>query len=74
MDCPSCGTPNPAGKRFCGDCGALLPPSCAACGAENPLGKRYCGACGVALAEAEPVPDRSTLTPSRTSSEAIAGA
>src|SRR5262245_15796264 len=71
MDCPSCGTPNPAGKRFCGDCGASLPPSCAACGAENSPGKRFCGNCGAALAEADSLPDRGTLTPSRTSSEAV---
>src|SRR5688500_2595998 len=24
MDCPSCGSANPAGKRFCGNCGAPL--------------------------------------------------
>ena len=32
MDCPRCGSTNPEGKRFCGDCGAALgtdtaPPS-----------------------------------------------
>ena len=65
MDCPSCGTANPVGKRFCGDCGAALPPSCAACGAENAPDKRFCGNCGAALAEA---------TPSRPSSEVVAQA
>ena len=24
MTCPSCGSENPAGQRFCGECGALL--------------------------------------------------
>lgn len=24
MDCPNCGSANPKGKRFCGDCGSLL--------------------------------------------------
>ena len=56
MDCPSCGIANPVGKRFCGDCGAALPPSCAACGAENAPDKRFCGNCGAALAEATPSP------------------
>jgi class 3 adenylate cyclase len=44
MDCPSCGSANPDGKRFCGDCGAPLPVRCSVCGAENPLGKKFCGA------------------------------
>jgi hypothetical protein len=26
MKCPNCGTENPEGKRFCGDCGTILPP------------------------------------------------
>src|SRR5690242_11652377 len=51
MDCPSCGSANPAGKRFCGDCGTPLPLHCAACGAENPSGKKFCGDCGTALTE-----------------------
>src|SRR3712207_9085777 len=49
MECPSCGSANPEGKKFCGDCGAPLPVRCAACGAENPSGKRFCGDCGAAL-------------------------
>lgn len=27
MHCPACSEPNPAGKKFCGDCGAPLPRS-----------------------------------------------
>jgi len=27
MKCPTCAASNPAGKRFCGDCGAPLPPA-----------------------------------------------
>jgi len=49
VPCPACGQSNPAGKRFCGDCGSPLPLICAVCGAENPLGKRFCGDCGAAL-------------------------
>lgn len=49
--CGTCGAENPAGKRFCGDCGAGLESTCAACGAANPPGKRFCGDCGAALAD-----------------------
>ena len=50
MRCSSCGSDNPSGKRFCGDCGAPLTNHCPKCGAENPPGKRFCGDCGTALA------------------------
>jgi len=49
VTCPACGGDNPAGKRFCGDCGAPLALVCASCGGENPPGKRFCGDCGAAL-------------------------
>jgi class 3 adenylate cyclase len=49
MRCAKCGGDNPAGKKFCGDCGALLTHQCPKCGAENPPGKRFCGDCGTAL-------------------------
>jgi class 3 adenylate cyclase/tetratricopeptide (TPR) repeat protein len=50
MRCPNCKSENPAGKKFCGDCGAALPAICPKCGAENPAGKSFCGECGTALA------------------------
>ena len=56
MDCLSCRSPVPEGKRFCGVCGAPVPFHCGACGAENPPGKSFCGDCGAALAEAGPAP------------------
>jgi len=49
MRCPNCKTENPAGKKFCGDCGAALANLCPKCGADNPAGKRFCGECGTAL-------------------------
>ncbi len=52
MVCASCGTENPADKRFCGDCGAPLSSGCPSCGANNPPGKRFCGDCGTALGTA----------------------
>jgi len=59
MHCSKCGSDNPAGKKFCGDCGATLENRCPKCGAENPAGKRFCCDCGTLLdaaapAEAEP--------------------
>jgi predicted nucleic acid-binding Zn ribbon protein len=47
--CPKCGSDNPGGKKFCGDCGAPLANHCPKCGTENPPGKRFCGDCGAAL-------------------------
>src|SRR6516165_9164990 len=49
MRCSKCGSDNPAGKKFCGDCGAPLTNRCPNCGAENPPGKRFCGDCGTSL-------------------------
>ncbi|MBV8362649.1 MAG: zinc ribbon domain-containing protein, partial [Deltaproteobacteria bacterium] len=46
MRCSNCGSENPAGKKFCGDCGTPLENRCSKCGAENPAGKRFCGDCG----------------------------
>ena len=52
MTCSSCGTPNPAGQRFCGSCGTRLDAGCPSCGAANPPGQRFCGSCGTALGDA----------------------
>ncbi|MGZ4387125.1 MAG: adenylate/guanylate cyclase domain-containing protein, partial [Gaiellaceae bacterium] len=49
MLCPSCGTENPAGKKFCGNCGSELAMSCGVCGSPNPPGNRFCGDCGASL-------------------------
>jgi len=49
MQCPRCQQENPAGQKFCGDCGARLAASCATCGAANPPGQKFCGECGAAL-------------------------
>src|SRR5262245_52558637 len=52
MDCPQCGSANPEGKSFCGDCGGRLPQRCQVCGSESALGKKFCGDCGAPLAAA----------------------
>src|SRR6266436_1944906 len=52
MRCSSCGTENPAGMKFCGNCAAPMKSRCAACGFENPPQFKFCGECGVSLASA----------------------
>jgi len=54
--CPTCGAENPAGKRFCGDCGSALSFTCPSCGAESAPGKRFCGDCGAPLVAAAVAP------------------
>ena len=49
MRCSKCRSDNPAGKKFCDDCGAPLTNRCPNCGAENPPGKCFCGDCGIPL-------------------------
>jgi class 3 adenylate cyclase/predicted ATPase len=52
VTCPSCGTANEAGRKFCGECGAKLAAVCGSCGAANAPTARFCGECGSALAGA----------------------
>ena len=55
--CANCGTENPSGHKFCGECGQPLASGCPSCGAENPPGQKFCGQCGAALqADAAPAP------------------
>jgi len=49
MHCRTCQFDNPAGMRFCGQCGASLAVACPQCGAEIPAGFRFCGQCGMSL-------------------------
>jgi class 3 adenylate cyclase/predicted ATPase len=49
MICPTCATPNEAGRKFCGECGTRLSVVCASCGTPNSPGTRFCGECGTAL-------------------------
>ena len=39
----------PAGMRFCGQCGAPLGSACPSCGASNPAEHKFCGQCGAPL-------------------------
>lgn len=51
VDCAACGHVNPAGSKFCGQCGKSLAVqmSCAQCGVANPVGQSFCNGCGAAL-------------------------
>jgi class 3 adenylate cyclase/tetratricopeptide (TPR) repeat protein len=66
MRCSKCGSDNPAGKKFCGDCGAPLANLCPNCGADNPPAKRFCGDCGSLLGDSSSarVADTATRVPS----------
>jgi class 3 adenylate cyclase/tetratricopeptide (TPR) repeat protein len=50
MRCGKCGTENPGGMKFCGNCAAPLRNLCPKCGFENPDNFKFCGQCGAALA------------------------
>src|SRR5437773_9633664 len=54
MKCSRCQHENPAGVKFCGECGARLESGCAACRASNPPGNKFCGQCGASLVQAMP--------------------
>ena len=49
MNCSSCGALNPSAKRFCADCGALLPVPYPACGVAIAPEQKFCGGCGQPL-------------------------
>src|SRR5512145_2948790 len=59
MTCPSCGTENREGRKFCSQCGTPLALACPTCGAPNEPDERFCGECGAALsATAAPAASR----------------
>src|SRR5712692_5697625 len=51
MHCPSCGSDNPEGTKFCGECGVSFQPPCPQCGFENLPSTKFCRQCGSALRE-----------------------
>jgi class 3 adenylate cyclase/tetratricopeptide (TPR) repeat protein len=57
MQCSRCQHDNPAGQKFCGECGARLASRCPSCSASNPPGQKFCGECGTALGQVD-VPGR----------------
>jgi class 3 adenylate cyclase/tetratricopeptide (TPR) repeat protein len=53
MLCPSCGTENLAGKKFCKECGTALAAACGSCGAALLGDEKFCDECGAPVAGAE---------------------
>lgn len=51
--CPHCGAKNPAGQKFCGDCGKSIVVGlvCPSCGKVNAIGQKFCGDCGTKLSK-----------------------
>jgi class 3 adenylate cyclase/tetratricopeptide (TPR) repeat protein len=64
MICPSCGTENKPGRKFCSRCGAALARPCPQCGTANGPDDSFCGECGTAL-ETQSVPPVAQAAPSR---------
>ncbi|HEY0553003.1 MAG TPA: adenylate/guanylate cyclase domain-containing protein, partial [Thermoanaerobaculia bacterium] len=58
MKCSQCQFENPAGLKFCGQCGTRLTAACPQCGTEAQPGFKFCGECGTPLAVA-PAPANS---------------
>ena len=52
MRCSKCGSENPSGRKFCGECGDPFAVKCPECGAENTAPFKFCGECGTTLAVA----------------------
>ncbi len=47
--CPACGSPVPAGQKFCGECGAKMEKKCPNCGTAWDPSQKFCGECGTKL-------------------------
>jgi len=52
--CPSCSQANPAGTKFCPECGAPQGLSCGQCQTELPGGAKFCPECGEAVGVSPP--------------------
>jgi Double zinc ribbon/Adenylate and Guanylate cyclase catalytic domain len=60
MRCPSCGSDNPEGTKFCEECGTPLIRICSSCGQQVRPTAKFCGECGTTLeAEEKPAPAQS---------------
>jgi membrane protease subunit (stomatin/prohibitin family) len=53
VPCPSCGTGNIQGAKFCANCGSSMAPptaACPSCGAANTMTAKFCADCGTSMA------------------------
>jgi class 3 adenylate cyclase/predicted ATPase len=60
MQCPRCQHDNPAGVRFCGECGRRLESLCPSCKTSNPPANKFCGQCGTTLDQVAAASDFAT--------------
>lgn len=51
MKCPRCAHPNPAGVKFCNDCGQIMGTCCPGCTTVNPPESNFCNQCGQFLSK-----------------------
>lgn len=49
INCPSCGSENPAHRRYCRKCGRSVGTACPGCTFFNVEGDLFCGGCGAKL-------------------------
>ncbi|HEU0236424.1 MAG TPA: adenylate/guanylate cyclase domain-containing protein [Candidatus Limnocylindrales bacterium] len=57
MICGSCGAANPAGAKFCLECGTPVSTACPRCGTAAVPGAKFCGECGERLTPTSAGPD-----------------
>jgi class 3 adenylate cyclase/tetratricopeptide (TPR) repeat protein len=63
MTCPNCRTDNPAGAKFCFNCGTAMPIACAHCGTPLAPNAKFCFNCGQPVAAASPTGASPGLAP-----------
>jgi class 3 adenylate cyclase/predicted ATPase len=61
VTCSACGAENPAGHKFCSECGAALATGCPECGTQFVAGQKFCGECGTQLSREVQAPRRETV-------------
>lgn len=66
MRCAQCQADNPAGNRFCEQCGTPLEARCSQCNTPVRPGARFCGVCGYRLVEPEAQSQSPVFQPSGT--------
>jgi class 3 adenylate cyclase/tetratricopeptide (TPR) repeat protein len=70
MQCPSCGTDNREGAKFCARCGGGLALGCPSCGSPYQAGDLFCVECGTPLgAQPAPAPTPAAATPAAPAAE-----
>ena len=70
MNCPNCQFDNPAGAKFCNECGSKLALACPQCSHVNPPGSKFCNECGQNLTK--PIESTDTGDPGQKPVSAIA--